>query len=50
MNLVEVKNNQVITTSRKVAESFGKEHKVVLHLTFAYHKYILLISKSEVIF
>lgn len=23
-NLVEVKNNQVITTSRKVAESFGK--------------------------
>lgn len=50
MNLVEVKNNQVVTSSRQVAKNFGKEHKVVLHLTFAYHKYILLISKSEVIF
>ena len=30
MNLVEVKNNQIVTTSRQVAESFGKQHKHVL--------------------
>lgn len=29
-NLVEIKNNQVITSSRQVAECFGKEHKNVL--------------------
>lgn len=29
-NLVEVKNNQVVTTSRQVAENFGKAHKSVL--------------------
>ena len=29
-NLVEIKNNQVITSSRQVAEYFGKEHKNVL--------------------
>lgn len=29
-NLVEVKNNQVVTTSRQVAKNFSKEHKVVL--------------------
>lgn len=31
-NLVEVQNNQVITTSRKVAESFKKQHKDVLEV------------------
>ena len=30
MNLVEVKNNQVVTTSRQVAENFRKQHKHVL--------------------
>lgn len=29
-NLVEVKNNQVVTSSRQVAKSFGKRHKDVL--------------------
>ena len=29
-NLVEIKKNQVITSSRQVAECFGKEHKNVL--------------------
>lgn len=29
-NLVETKNNQVLTTSLKVAEKFGKEHKNIL--------------------
>ncbi|HIX83917.1 MAG TPA: Rha family transcriptional regulator [Candidatus Megamonas gallistercoris] len=29
-NLVEIKNNQVIVSSRQVAENFGKEHKIVL--------------------
>ena len=31
MNLVEVKNNQAVTSSRQVAESFGKQHKHVLN-------------------
>lgn len=30
MNLVEVKNNQVVTSSRQVAKNFGKVHKSVL--------------------
>ena len=30
-NLVEVKNNQAVTSSRQVAESFGKQHKHVLN-------------------
>lgn len=30
MNLVEVRNNQAVTTSRKVAESFGKQHKNII--------------------
>lgn len=30
MNLVEIKNNQPVTTSLQVAEVFEKEHKVVL--------------------
>lgn len=30
MNLVEVKNNQVVTTSRQVAKNFRKQHKHVL--------------------
>lgn len=30
MELVEVKNNQVVTSSRQVAEKFGKQHKHVL--------------------
>ena len=30
IDLVEVKNDQLVTDSRKVAESFGKEHKDVL--------------------
>ena len=29
-NLVEIKNNQIVTTSRQVADSFGKQHKHVL--------------------
>lgn len=29
-NLVEVKNNQIVTSSRQVAKSFGKRHKDVL--------------------
>ena len=29
-NLVEVKNNQVVVSSKQVAEKFGKEHKDVL--------------------
>ena len=29
-NLVEIKNNQIVTSSRQVAESFGKQHKHVL--------------------
>ena len=29
-NLVEIKNNQVVTSSRTVAETFGKYHKDVL--------------------
>lgn len=29
-NLVEIKNNQVVVSSRQVAEKFGKEHKHVL--------------------
>lgn len=29
-NLVEIKNNQVVVSSRQVAECFGKEHKNVL--------------------
>lgn len=29
-NLVEIKNNQVVVSSRQVAENFGKEHKNVL--------------------
>ena len=29
-NLVEVKDNQIVTTSRQVAEAFGKLHKDVL--------------------
>lgn len=29
-NLVEVKNNQVVTTSRQVAEHFGKQHRNVI--------------------
>ena len=31
-NLVEIRNNQVVVSSRQVAESFGKEHKNVLRL------------------
>ncbi|MGX7174640.1 hypothetical protein [Enterococcus ratti] len=27
MNLVKVKNNQVVTTSLHIAEVFGKQHK-----------------------
>lgn len=30
MNLVEIRNNQVVVSSRQVAEKFGKEHKNVL--------------------
>lgn len=30
LNLVSINNNQVVVSSRQVAESFGKEHKVVL--------------------
>lgn len=30
IDLVEVKNDQLVTDSRKVAESFGKEHKNVI--------------------
>lgn len=30
MNLVEVKNNQVVTSSRQVAEHFGKQHRNVI--------------------
>lgn len=30
MNLVEIRNNQVVVSSRQVAEKFGKEHKHVL--------------------
>ena len=29
-NLVEIKNNQVVVSSRQVAEKFGKQHKDVL--------------------
>ena len=29
-NLVEIKNNQVVVSSRDVAENFGKQHKNVL--------------------
>lgn len=29
-SLVEIKNNQVVVSSRKVAEKFGKEHRNVL--------------------
>jgi Rha family phage regulatory protein len=29
-NLVEIKNNQIVTTSRQVAESFGKRHSDVI--------------------
>lgn len=28
-NLVEIRNNQVVVSSRQVAESFGKEHRNV---------------------
>ncbi len=28
--LVEIKNNQIVTTSRQVAESFGKRHSDVI--------------------
>ena len=31
-NLVEIRNNQVVVSSRQVAEKFGKEHKNVLRL------------------
>lgn len=30
INLVEIKNNQVVVSSRDVAENFGKQHKNVL--------------------
>lgn len=30
MELVEIKNNQAVVSSRQVAESFGKEHRAVL--------------------
>lgn len=30
MNLVQVQNNEVVVSSRQVAEKFGKEHKIVL--------------------
>lgn len=30
MNLVEIRNNQVVVSSRQVAEKFEKEHKIVL--------------------
>lgn len=29
-DLVQIVNNQAVVSSRQVAESFGKEHKVVL--------------------
>lgn len=29
-NLVEIRNNQVVVSSRDVAENFGKQHKHVL--------------------
>lgn len=29
-NLVEIRNNQVVVSSRQVAEKFGKEHRTVL--------------------
>ena len=29
-NLVEIRNNQVVVTSRSVAERFGKNHRDVL--------------------
>lgn len=30
MELVEIRNNQVVVSSRQVAEKFGKEHRHVL--------------------
>lgn len=31
-NLVEIKNQQIVTDSRQIAKNFGKEHKHVLEV------------------
>ena len=49
-NLVEIKNNQVITSSRQVAECFGKRHdKLLFEIKRMYSEYIVGIGMSEMV-